>query len=57
MFGFVRLKVLFMILHGTTKLSCFKAYDIRGRIGEELSPDIAYNIGRVYAEVVSFPVK
>ncbi|HGA8708430.1 MULTISPECIES: hypothetical protein, partial [Enterobacteriaceae] len=24
-----------------TKLTCFKAYDIRGRLGEELNEDIA----------------
>lgn len=33
-------------------LSCFKAYDIRGRLGEELNEEIAYRIGRAYAEVV-----
>src|SRR5690554_5959851 len=31
-------------------LSCFKAYDIRGKLGEELNPDVAYRIGRAYAE-------
>lgn len=31
-------------------LSCFKAYDIRGRIPDELNADIAYRIGRAYAE-------
>ena len=31
-----------------TKLTCFKAYDIRGRLGEELNDDIAYRIGRAY---------
>ena len=34
----------------TTLLSCFKAYDIRGRIPDELNVDIAYRIGRAYAE-------
>lgn len=29
-----------------TALTCFKAYDIRGRLGEELNADIAYRIGR-----------
>lgn len=29
-------------------LSCFKAYDIRGRLGEELDESIAYRIGRAY---------
>ena len=31
-------------------LSCFKAYDIRGRLGEELNEDIAYRIGRATAQ-------
>ena len=34
------------------ELSCFKAYDVRGRIPDELNTDIAYRIGRAYAEVV-----
>lgn len=34
----------------TTKLTCFKAYDIRGRLGEELNTDIAYRIGRATAQ-------
>lgn len=34
----------------TTTLSCFKAYDIRGRLGNELNEDIAYRIGRAYGE-------
>jgi len=33
-----------------TNLSCFKAYDIRGRLPDELNEDIAYRIGRGYAE-------
>ena len=32
------------------KLTCFKAYDIRGRLGEELNEDIAYRIGRACGE-------
>jgi len=32
------------------KLTCFKAYDIRGRLGTELNEDIAYRIGRAYGE-------
>jgi phosphomannomutase len=32
------------------KLACFKAYDIRGRIPDELNEDIAWRIGRAYAE-------
>ena len=34
------------------KLSCFKAYDIRGKLGEELNEDIAYRIGRAYGEYI-----
>ncbi|MFT4925948.1 MAG: phosphomannomutase [Phenylobacterium sp.] len=34
----------------TTKLTCFKAYDIRGRLGDELNEDIAYAIGRAFGE-------
>lgn len=30
-------------------LTCFKAYDIRGKLGEELNVDIVYRIGRAYA--------
>jgi phosphomannomutase len=30
-------------------LSCFKAYDVRGRIPDQLNQDIAYRIGRAYA--------
>lgn len=31
-------------------LTCFKAYDVRGRLGEELNEDVAYRIGRAFAE-------
>ncbi|EMZ5814996.1 phosphomannomutase CpsG [Klebsiella aerogenes] len=34
----------------TTNLKCFKAYDIRGKLGDELNEDIAYRIGRAYGE-------
>jgi phosphomannomutase len=30
-------------------LTCFKAYDIRGRVPDELNPDIAYRLGLAYA--------
>jgi phosphomannomutase/phosphomannomutase/phosphoglucomutase len=30
-------------------LSCFKAYDIRGRVPDELDEELAYRIGRAYA--------
>ncbi len=33
-------------------LSCFKAYDIRGRVPDELNEDIAARIGRAFAEIV-----
>ena len=33
-----------------SELNCFKAYDIRGRIPDELNEDVAYRIGRAYAE-------
>ena len=32
------------------KLTCFKAYDIRGKLGNELDEGIAYRIGRAYAQ-------
>lgn len=35
-----------------TTLTCFKAYDIRGELGEELNDDIAYRIGRAYGELL-----
>ena len=31
------------------KISCFKAYDLRGRIPDEINEDIAYRVGRAYA--------
>ena len=34
-------------------LKCFKAYDIRGKLGEELNEDIAYRIGRAYAQFLN----
>ncbi|PHV11144.1 phosphomannomutase CpsG [Chitinimonas sp. BJB300] len=33
----------------TRSFSCFKAYDIRGRLGDELNEEIAYRVGRAYA--------
>ncbi|WP_373820235.1 phosphomannomutase CpsG [Glaesserella sp.] len=32
------------------KLTCFKAYDIRGQLGTELNADIAYRIGRAFGQ-------
>ena len=34
------------------QLSCFKSYDIRGRLGEELDEPLAYLIGRGFARVL-----
>lgn len=34
----------------TQSLPCFKAYDIRGRVPDELNVDIAYRLGLAYAE-------
>ncbi len=33
-----------------SNLTCFKAYDIRGRLPDELNETIAYRIGRAYGE-------
>ena len=34
-----------------TELTCFKAYDIRGKLGAELNEEIAYKIGRAYGQI------
>lgn len=34
------------------KISCFKAYDIRGKVPEELDCKLAYNIGRAFAKEI-----
>lgn len=34
------------------QLTCFKAYDIRGQLGEELNIDIAYRIGRAMGQIL-----
>ncbi|MEY4642315.1 MAG: hypothetical protein RLZZ227_2309 [Pseudomonadota bacterium] len=36
--------------------TCFKAYDVRGRIPDQLNEDIAYRIGRAYAAFLN-PVR
>ena len=46
------LKILMGELQMKDKLTCFKAYDIRGKLGTELNVDIAYRIGRAYGEVL-----
>lgn len=33
-------------------MKCFKAYDIRGRVPDELDEDIAYRLGRAFARTV-----
>ncbi|HEY4712830.1 MAG TPA: phosphomannomutase CpsG, partial [Aquirhabdus sp.] len=33
-------------------LTCFKAYDIRGKLGTELNESIAYSIGRAYGQLL-----
>ncbi len=32
-----------------SNINCFKAYDVRGRVPEELNEDVVYRIGRAYA--------
>ncbi len=34
-------------------LACFKAYDVRGRVPEELDEDLAYRIGVAFAALLS----
>ena len=34
------------------KITCFKAYDARGKVPDELDADIAYRVGRAYAEFI-----
>ncbi|NRA85971.1 MAG: phosphomannomutase CpsG [Rhizobiales bacterium] len=36
----------------TTDLTCFKAYDIRGKLGAELNEEIAYKLGRAFATFI-----
>jgi phosphomannomutase len=33
-------------------VACFKAYDVRGKVPSELNPEIAYAVGRAYADVI-----
>ena len=35
------------------ELSCFKAYDVRGRVPDQLNKNIAYRIGRAYGQFLS----
>ena len=32
------------------ELTCFKAYDLRGRVPDELNTDVAYRVGRAFAQ-------
>ena len=34
----------------STNLTCFKSYDVRGRVPEQLNTEVAYLIGRAYAD-------
>ncbi|HNG60842.1 MAG TPA: phosphomannomutase [Cellvibrionaceae bacterium] len=34
-------------------ITCFKAYDIRGRVPDELNDDVAYRVGRAFAEYLN----
>lgn len=34
------------------RLTCFKVYDIRGKLGPELNEDVAFSIGRAFAGVL-----
>lgn len=36
---------------GRREITCFKAYDVRGELGKNLDADVAYRIGRAFAEV------
>ncbi|MEO0435516.1 MAG: phosphomannomutase [Pseudomonadota bacterium] len=35
-----------------SEISCFKAYDVRGRVPDQLNEDIAFRIGRAFAETL-----
>ncbi|MEM6546060.1 MAG: phosphomannomutase [Pseudomonadota bacterium] len=35
-----------------SELTCFKAYDVRGRVPDQLNEDIAFRIGRAFAETL-----
>ena len=37
-------------MNSVNKLTCFKAYDVRGRLGEDFDQDIAYKIGRAIVQ-------
>jgi len=35
------------------KLTCFKAYNIRGQLGDEINEEITYRIGRVFGQFLN----
>ena len=35
------------------ELPCFKAYDVRGKLGSQINADIAYRIGRAFAQYMN----
>ena len=37
-------------MNSIKKLTCFKTYDVRGKLGEEFNNDIAYKVGRATAQ-------
>ena len=39
------------------RLTCFKAYDIRAKLGADLNEEIAYRIGRSVAENIMYGVE
>ena len=36
----------------SNEITCFKAYDARGKVPDELNEDIAYRVGRAFAEFI-----
>ncbi len=38
---------------GVSRITCFKAYDLRGRIPDELNADVAYRVARGFARLLS----
>lgn len=36
-----------------SEITCFKAYDVRGKVPEQLNEDVAFRIGRAFAEYFS----
>ena len=38
------------------QINCFKAYDVRGRVPDQINEDIAYRIGRAFVQFLQFPV-